>query len=111
MSDRAVIRRPISQLVTELWRGTADVDPGILQWELILVVDRANGESHRPEADSRPEALWSLTIAARRTYPATSSLEGHLSKPSDGSSRPRLVLARRAPARRSGTVRVVNRCT
>jgi uncharacterized membrane protein YccC len=49
-------------------------------------------------ARSRPQAetLWSLTDAARRTFLATSSLEGHLSKRDDGPPRPRLDLARRA---------------
>jgi hypothetical protein len=40
--------------------------------------------------------LWCLTDAARRTFLATSSLEGLLSKPSDSSPRPRLGPARQA---------------
>ena len=40
--------------------------------------------------------MWCLTDAARRTFLATSSLEGLLSKPSDSSPRPRLGPARQA---------------
>jgi hypothetical protein len=52
-------------------------------------------------ARSRPqtETLWSLTDAARRTYLATSSLEGLLGKRNDTPPRPRLDLARRAADR------------
>jgi hypothetical protein len=55
---------------------------------------RLLGEPARSRLQS--EALWSITDAARRTFLATSSLEGLLSKPSDGSLRPRLGRARQA---------------
>src|SRR5664280_2389477 len=55
---------------------------------------RLLGEPARSRLQS--EALWSLTDAARRTFLATSSLEGLLSRSSDGSPRPRLGRARQA---------------
>jgi hypothetical protein len=41
-SDRAVTRRRTGYLVAELWDGIAEIDDGILQWELALV--RATGQ-------------------------------------------------------------------
>ncbi|HEX3461556.1 MAG TPA: FUSC family protein, partial [Acidimicrobiales bacterium] len=54
---------------------------------------RLLGEPARSRRQS--EALWSVTDAARRTFLAASSLEGHLGQRDDNSPRPRLERARR----------------
>ncbi|HWE67909.1 MAG TPA: FUSC family protein [Acidimicrobiales bacterium] len=54
---------------------------------------RLLGEPARNRRQS--EALWSVTDAARRTFLATSSLEGHLGPRDDTSPRPRLDRAQR----------------
>jgi uncharacterized membrane protein YccC len=54
---------------------------------------RLLGEPARSRRQS--EALWSVTDAARRTFLATSSLEGHLGLPDQTPPRPRLDRARR----------------
>ncbi|MGH9097868.1 MAG: FUSC family protein, partial [Acidimicrobiales bacterium] len=54
---------------------------------------RLLGEPARDRRQS--EALWSVTDAARRTFLATSSLEGHLGRSDDAPPRPRLDRARR----------------
>ncbi len=48
-----------------------------------------------PRSRRQAEALWSVTDAARRTFLATSSLEGHLGQGRDTPPRPRLDRARR----------------
>lgn len=71
-----------------------DEETGLAVANAQTAFQRLLGEPARSRVQS--EALWSLTDAARKTFLATCSLEGHLGAGSDDQPRPRLDRARRA---------------